>query len=78
MVWLCVHWAPYRRQVVPLVAPREVKAWGVRSGSASGLGLGLHICKTIVEAHGGQVGVKSAVGKGSTFSFILPLARATG
>jgi signal transduction histidine kinase len=44
---------------------------GLQSGS---LGLGLHICKAIVEAHGGQVGVESAVGRGSTFWFILPLA----
>jgi two-component system, NtrC family, sensor histidine kinase KinB len=40
----------------------------------SGVGLGLAIVKEIVQAHGGIVGAQSSVGKGSTFSFTLPLA----
>ncbi len=45
---------------------------------SEGLGLGLAICKRLVEAHGGRIDVKSKVGEGTTISVALPLASAEG
>lgn len=42
------------------------------SRRADGLGLGLYVCRTIAEAHGGEVGVVSRPGAGSTFWLDLP------
>jgi signal transduction histidine kinase len=42
------------------------------TGAAPGLGLGLHITRALVEAHGGQIQATSSVGHGSTLTFTLP------
>ncbi|MCL2018406.1 MAG: sensor histidine kinase [Oscillospiraceae bacterium] len=40
---------------------------------STGTGLGLHICKKVTEAHGGEIQVKSEEGRGTKISFTLPL-----
>ncbi|MHB9130233.1 MAG: PAS domain-containing sensor histidine kinase [Armatimonadota bacterium] len=56
---------------VPYLFDRFYRAKGTEK--AEGIGLGLYIAKKLVEAHQGRIWVQSEVGKGSTFSFTLPV-----
>jgi signal transduction histidine kinase len=59
-IWECFH----RVAGVPVVS----------HDTGAGLGLGLYICKTIVEQHRGRIGLRSRPGRGSTFWFALAVA----
>ena len=57
---------------LPRVFDRFFRADAARGGSHKGSGLGLAIVKSIIELHGGSVGVESVVGKETTFSLRVP------
>ena len=57
---------------MPRIFERFYRGEASRSRATGGSGLGLAIVKGIVEAHGGSVGVETAPGRGTTFSFVLP------
>ncbi len=44
------------------------------TGTVPGTGLGLHICRILVQAHGGRIWVESELGQGAAFTFTLPIA----
>jgi signal transduction histidine kinase len=58
---------------LPRVWEAFYRADNSRGQRASGVGLGLSIVKSLVEAHNGSVSVRSAEGRGSTFTFTLPI-----
>ena len=57
----------------PKVFERFKQVGDTLTDKPKGTGLGLPICREIVEHHGGRVWVESALGQGSTFAFSLPL-----
>jgi signal transduction histidine kinase len=63
------------QEQLPLVWEKFYRALAPETATISGSGLGLTIVKHIVSMHGAEVDATSEVGKGSVFSFTLPLGR---
>ncbi len=62
---------------LPNIFERYYRADKSRSRATGGSGLGLTIAKRIVETHGGKMRARSELGKGSRFSFMLPIPRSS-
>jgi len=60
---------------VEVIFDKFVQVKQATESTPGSVGLGLAIAKEVVEAHGGKIWVESAVGKGSTFYFTIPLSR---
>jgi two-component system phosphate regulon sensor histidine kinase PhoR len=63
------------REHLPRLTERFYRVDGSRSRETGGTGLGLSIVKHVVQRHGGEVDIRSEVGKGTTFKLVLPALR---
>lgn len=60
------------KSIDPAVRPRLFEKFVTKSEGAKGTGLGLYLCKAIVEANGGKIWAEDRKGKGAVFAFTLP------
>ncbi|MCD6217926.1 hypothetical protein J7L05_08720, partial [bacterium] len=58
---------------IPHIFERFYRGDKSRSRETGGTGIGLAIVKELVQAHGGEISVKSDEGRGATFSFTMPI-----
>jgi PAS domain S-box-containing protein len=59
-------------EALPALFGRFFRTAEARASGAEGLGLGLYISRSLIEAHGGRIWADSTLGQGSTFTFALP------
>jgi len=71
-VWVADQGKGIPPEELPHLFDRYYRVKGTRK--TEGIGLGLYITRMLTEAHGGRIWVESEVGRGSTFSFTLPVA----
>jgi signal transduction histidine kinase len=64
-------------EAMPYIFEEFYRADNVKAEAMEGTGLGLSIVRQILNAHGGRIWVESEQGKGTTFSFALPIAGTT-
>ncbi|RPJ23158.1 MAG: GAF domain-containing sensor histidine kinase, partial [Planctomycetaceae bacterium] len=62
-------------QHLPKVFDKFYRVEGGYSRRTPGSGLGLYICRSIIEAHGGRIWAESVPDQGSTFAFVLPVSQ---
>jgi two-component system phosphate regulon sensor histidine kinase PhoR len=74
MVSVCDNGVGIPSQDLPRIFERFYKVDRARTRNAGGTGLGLAIAKHLIEGHGGRLWADSVEGRGSTFSFTLPVA----
>ena len=73
-IWISVQdtGSGIAQEELPYIFRRFWRSQSSRSQIYSGTGIGLAICKRLVELHGGEISVESQLGVGSTFKFFLP------
>jgi len=61
------------REDLPRLFTKFFRSKAALKGQATGIGLGLYLAKNIIDRHGGKIWAKSAIGRGSIFTFSLPI-----
>jgi two-component system, cell cycle sensor histidine kinase and response regulator CckA len=69
---ICVEISDTGKGIPPEIVPRIFDPFFTTKPVGVGTGLGLSICHDIVKKHGGEISVKSEVGRGTTFTLVLP------